>query len=320
MHQYEQGREAAQRSLEFATRAGDLASGRLGRYVLGQLLYALGDYEPAIAHFTRDIAMASPDGVDRWRPGETVRWSLHERRWLAQSLAEVGRFAEGIAVATEAVAMAEQADYPLGLCNALLALGFVLLRQGDVEQGVRVLERCAEVSRRLNSRTLWPTCATLLAGAYGLAGRMKEAIEVLADPRTEPVLIPPTGMLAEGCLLARGVDEARDLAPQELEFARAEGSGAGGLGTPSPRQLAARGDLHDAETAGDHYRDAMALASELGMRPLVAHCHLGLGKLYRRMGRGDQAREHLTAAATMYREMGMAFWLEEAEGKMNRAS
>ncbi len=47
------------------------------------------------------------------------------------------------------------------------------------------------------------------------------------------------------------------------------------------------------------------------MRPLVAHCHLGLGKLHRRAGDDTKAREHLTTAATMYREMGMTYWLEQ---------
>ena len=55
------------------------------------------------------------------------------------------------------------------------------------------------------------------------------------------------------------------------------------------------------------------MATELGMRPLVAHCHLGLGKLYRRTGKREQAQEHLTTATTMYREMGMTYWLEKAE-------
>ena len=52
------------------------------------------------------------------------------------------------------------------------------------------------------------------------------------------------------------------------------------------------------------------------MRPLIAHCHLGLGKLYRRTGRRDQAQEHLTIAATMYHEMGMRFWLAKAEAEL----
>jgi tetratricopeptide (TPR) repeat protein len=65
-------------------------------------------------------------------------------------------------------------------------------------------------------------------------------------------------------------------------------------------------------------RDALALAEELGMRPLAAHCHLGLGKLYRRTGKREQAQEHLTTALTMYREMGMSYWLEKAEAEMTK--
>ena len=62
----------------------------------------------------------------------------------------------------------------------------------------------------------------------------------------------------------------------------------------------------------------MALAEELGMRPLLAHCHLGLGRLYRRTGRRQDAQEHLGAAVTMYREMDMRFWLEQAEAEQRR--
>lgn len=49
------------------------------------------------------------------------------------------------------------------------------------------------------------------------------------------------------------------------------------------------------------------------MRPLIAHCHLGFGKLYRRTGKQQEAQEHLRTATTMYREMDMRFWLERAE-------
>jgi lipopolysaccharide biosynthesis regulator YciM len=56
------------------------------------------------------------------------------------------------------------------------------------------------------------------------------------------------------------------------------------------------------------------------MRPLVAHCHLGLGKLYRRTGKIDQAGEHLTTAVGMYREMDMRFWLEQAEQEVRGLS
>ena len=65
--------------------------------------------------------------------------------------------------------------------------------------------------------------------------------------------------------------------------------------------------------AAASYVRGLTLGGELGMCPLVAHCHLGLGKLYGRTGKRQQAHEHLTTATTMYREMGMGFWLEKAE-------
>jgi hypothetical protein len=60
----------------------------------------------------------------------------------------------------------------------------------------------------------------------------------------------------------------------------------------------------------------MALASELGMRPLLAHCHLGLGRLSGRQSDAARAREHLATATALYREMGMIFWLEKAEAAL----
>ena len=85
---------------------------------------------------------------------------------------------------------------------------------------------------------------------------------------------------------------------------------------------AANGGRHNGEKQVRHRglaergREALALADELGMRQIVAHCHLGLGKVPRRAGNGQQAQEHLTTAITMHREMEMRFWLEKAETKL----
>jgi hypothetical protein len=84
-------------------------------------------------------------------------------------------------------------------------------------------------------------------------------------------------------------------------------------------EIAAATDPPDTQEAEAAYREALGRASTLGMRPLVAHCYLGLGKLYRRTGDDAMAREHLTTATTMYREMGMTFWLEQAETEMGPA-
>ena len=69
----------------------------------------------------------------------------------------------------------------------------------------------------------------------------------------------------------------------------------------------------DAESGAAHYREALALGHLHGMRPVIAHCHLGLGRLYRRTGQPEHARENLATAMTMYREMDMDFWLEQGE-------
>ena len=108
--------------------------------------------------------------------------------------------------------------------------------------------------------------------------------------------------------------QARERAQLAVDVSRKiKARGAEALALHSLAASASHQDLFNAETAEGHYRQAMALATELGMRPLVAHCHLGLCKFYKRTGKREQAQEHLTSAATMFREMGMTYWLEQAE-------
>jgi tetratricopeptide (TPR) repeat protein len=123
--------------------------------------------------------------------------------------------------------------------------------------------------------------------------------------------------LGQGYLFAGRLEEARARTREALDLARAQkerGSQAYAL-----RVL---GDIacheeHPALGAAESYlRDALELAVELGMRPLVAHCHRALSQLYRRTGGREQAREHLTTAISMYRELDMRFWLEKTEGEM----
>ena len=78
----------------------------------------------------------------------------------------------------------------------------------------------------------------------------------------------------------------------------------------------AHADPPDVAQAEAHYQQALALAEALGMRPLVAHCHLGLGQLYCQTGHGEQARIELAAAIDLYRAMDMTFWLPQAEAAL----
>jgi len=78
--------------------------------------------------------------------------------------------------------------------------------------------------------------------------------------------------------------------------------------------IAAHLDRFEVDTAEAHYRQA--LAEDLGLRPLMAHCHLELAALYRRAGTRQEAREHLTTAGTRFGEMDMRYWLEQAEAEL----
>jgi hypothetical protein len=123
--------------------------------------------------------------------------------------------------------------------------------------------------------------------------------------------------LSEAYLRAGQPAEARDLAERTLGLCRQRverGTEASILRVLGAIEAQATRD-GDGAAATHHYTAAMALADELGMRPLAALCHLGLGKLYRRT-KQQAAREHLAVATTMYREMDMRFWLEQAEAEM----
>ena len=111
-------------------------------------------------------------------------------------------------------------------------------------------------------------------------------------------------------------DEAASHAREALALARrlgAWGSVAHALRLAGDVALADAG-----KGAESYYHEALALAEPRDMRPLVAHCHLGLGKLHRRASNHAQAREHLVIATAMYREMDMTYWLEQAEAELRQ--
>ena len=149
--------------------------------------------------------------------------------------------------------------------------------------------------------------ADLLARDVGTRGK---AISWLQRATTE-------AWLAETYLYAGRPQEAQESATRALAIATHRGE--------RPNEARSRlllGHVAAYDREGEapgvepHYREALSIAEDLGMRPLVAHCHLGLGKLYHRTDKREQAREHLATATTMYRDMRMTYWLEKAEAEI----
>ena len=203
----------------------------------------------------------------------------------------------------------------------MLSLGGVHLRRGDLPRAIRVLARGHDLCRTWQLVGGTPLLAAALGAAYALSGRADEALPLVTgaveDFRSRqrhnwPGLI----LLCAGTtyLSVRRIDEARSHAREALVHTRRIGARASEAHALClAADVASTGGSEDAE---GYYREALALASELSMRPLVAHCHLGLGNLYRRTSNRQQAEEHLATATTMYREMGMTFWLEKAEAAL----
>ena len=123
--------------------------------------------------------------------------------------------------------------------------------------------------------------------------------------------------LGEGYVLAGRLEEAMQLGQQALEVTRAQKQqGYQAYALRLLGDIAAHRTPPEVEEAERHYRQALALAEALGMRPLQAHCHLGLGTLYAKTVMREQARAELATAIELYRAMEMTFWLHPAEAAL----
>jgi tetratricopeptide (TPR) repeat protein len=145
------------------------------------------------------------------------------------------------------------------------------------------------------------------------------ALERQADRGVVVTLSWDYHSLGRACLLLGRFDEARSFGDRAIEWSPHQ-PGSAAHAQHLLGDIASHADRFDAPRGESHYRQALALAERRGMRPLMAHCHLGLGKLYQRTGEHDQAREHLATATAMYREMDMPFWLAQAQAAVNNGA
>jgi tetratricopeptide (TPR) repeat protein len=187
-----------------------------------------------------------------------------------------------------------------------------------------MLERGLALSQSADIPLQFPITASLLSAAYALAGRAVEALPLL-DQMLERLA---TGRhmilhelvlteLSEACLLVGRVDEAGALAARLLELSHTHtGPGYQAHACRLLGEVARRREPPDVDQAAGYYRQALVLAEEIGMRPLQAHCHLGLGTLFAKVSQREQARAALSAAIDLYRTMDMTFWLPQAEAAL----
>jgi tetratricopeptide (TPR) repeat protein len=318
----ERAAETGERALTIGSALGDFGLQVVANFFLAQASFTSGDFRRAKDHCRRNIAVLS-GGLLRERFGLTGLPSVLSFAYLARCAGELGEFAEGTIHATEAIKIAEDVGQPYSLITACTEMARLTIIRGDIARAAPWAERAFELCETANLPFLFPHAAAAIGSTYIRRGRIAEALSLLEravkqtwTPRAW-IFVRETP-LAEAYLFAGQLDEAYAVALKALAIARdyrIPGQEAWVLHLLG--DIASRRAPPEANEARARYGDALALAEELGMRPLVAHCHLGLGKLYRRTDKREQAQEHLATATTMYREMGMTYWLEQAEAEVN---
>jgi class 3 adenylate cyclase/tetratricopeptide (TPR) repeat protein len=313
--------QAGLRALAIGEAQADVAIQVLANGNLGRVYVSRGEYREGIRHCEAALALI-PEGLAQERFGDDAIQASWVGDTLGRALGAVGRFGEAFARLREAMQIAEEAGHVWSLLFPLVGLGTLKLDQGDFAGAVAPLERGLDLCRTREVPFLLHDFAWALGAAYHGTGRRAEGVALMEDAarglaeRTAPWL-GRVGALGGAYLLDGRLADATRIAHDGLVAARQRGErGMEGHILRLLGDIAAHPDRVEVDTADAHYRQALALAEELGLRPLVAHCHLGLGKLYRRTGKHEQAREHLTTATTMYREMGMTYWLEKAEAEI----
>jgi class 3 adenylate cyclase/tetratricopeptide (TPR) repeat protein len=308
---------SALRALGIADSVDDDAVRDMARRYLGRSYYAIGDYRKAIEVFRQIVGAPRADPA----PAATSGSAVLTRVFLMLCLAELGEFAEAARYGEESLAIAQAIDHPFNLCAAHSALGRVHVHHGEFGKAAPLLEKGFEICKTANIPLLLPFSASPLGACYLGLGRTKEALPLLeaavehaTSMRRMVEYAQWTFWLSQALLLDGSLDRAAEAAERALEFAQTykeRGQQAWTLRLLGDicvqRGPAAFGQ------AEEHYRQCLALAHELGMRPLQARCHLSFGLLHGHAGRDDEAHTALSTAHELMQAMNMTFWRERAE-------
>jgi class 3 adenylate cyclase/tetratricopeptide (TPR) repeat protein len=325
MGAYDQAIATAQRALARAAADGEVVLQALVNWRLGFAYLAQGDYRWAIDCYGQ--AVACFDGARcHERFGQDFLPAVVTRAHLAECHAELGTFAEGRALGDEGLRIAEAVAHPGSLMIASRGIGLLALRQGDLPRALPWLERAVGICQDADLPLFFPRTAAALGAVYMQSGRAVDAVPLLARAMEQAIameIIVYQALcrlsLGEAHLAAGRLEEAQALAERALALAcEHQERGHQAYALRLLGDIAARREPPERDQAEAYYRQALALVEELGMRPLAAHCHLGLGTLYAAIGQREQARTVLSTAIALYRDMDMTFWLSQAKAALGQ--
>jgi tetratricopeptide (TPR) repeat protein len=326
MGQNDHARASSQRALTLATASGDHYTPIEANFQLGLVYFSQAEYRQAMDAHWRVLALL--EGEQRYeRFGQPIHPAVRSRTQLALCLAEMGAFAEGIAVGETGLHIAEEVKHLGSLVSAYQSIGRPYFLQGDLHHALPLLERAVGLCEDADLPFFFSLLAADLGAAYVLCGRVDEAVRLLERALEQATASGRMGgqggqarllfTLGEAHLRTGRLEEARMLAARTLEYFRThQERGVEAYALRLLGDIATQRAPSEVEEADASYRQALTLSEELGMRPLVAHCHLGLGTLYAKTGQRELARTELSAAIDLYHAMDMTFWLPQAEATL----
>jgi tetratricopeptide (TPR) repeat protein len=243
---------------------------------------------------------------------------VNARIWLALCLAEFGRFDEAAVLGQEAIDIAREMNEPEELIFAGLGVGRLHLIQGNLDIAVEALEPALAMCKSAEFPIYVSRVASCLGAAYASLGRTDEALvlleEAVRQAAASNLMFGQSLVLSNFgrvCHLAGRQDEARTHAHDAIDVARACGE----RGNEAWAWLLLGDLVSDGgatapgiEEAHSHYRTALMIAQELGMRPLQAQCLYGLARLQKMVGNEALAEQHAAEATSLCREMGIKPW------------
>jgi DNA-binding winged helix-turn-helix (wHTH) protein/class 3 adenylate cyclase/tetratricopeptide (TPR) repeat protein len=292
------------------------------RLHLGQAYHARGDYAAAIGTLAPNL-----DFVHRvlrhHAPEDAPIPGSHALSWMVLCLAETGDFEQGERCIEDAFKILAMGESPYEQVVAYGSAGWLKLRRGDVATALPLLEQAMSYCQAAGIVQMLPVVASFLGAAYLQSGRRPEAIALLEEAvaQATAMRVMVYHALSMVCLgqayrLDGRLADARAQAERAIVLAQTQkdrGHEAWAyhlLGETFAQDMAS-----GTEMAAAAFRKALVRAETCGMRPLQAHCHLGLARLYRHSDGDHQttrAEAERAAAVALYRSLDMPFWLSFA--------
>jgi class 3 adenylate cyclase/tetratricopeptide (TPR) repeat protein len=313
----------------FGERAGAIAEAledsalqAVANYYAGAACFASTDYRDSEGFLRKSLRSLEGD-LGRERFGLAGFPSVMARWLLASSLAERGEFSDGLVHGQEGLRIAEEVRHPYSLILMCWGLALLSALKGELSPAVVHLERALALCRDWTVPVLSPVTTGFLGYLHVLSGRVAEGLSALErgerDQEASGLALYHSRLvlwLGEALMRADRLDEALAQAERARALTRARGErGLQAWACWLLAEIACRREP-ETETAECHYQQALLLAEEGGLCPLLARCHSGLGRLHRRRGERAAAQEHLSRATAMYRQMDMRSWVEQAETEL----